>query len=43
MKVSRSCYYEWLHKTDAGLRVKEDSELTALVKQEFIQGRKVYV
>ena len=42
MNVSRSGYYEWLCNIEEGLRLKEDRELTKMIKQIFKEGRDTY-
>ncbi len=41
MRVSRSGYYDWLNRPESN-RVKENKELTKVIKEIFIQNRKIY-
>lgn len=41
MKVSRSCYYEWLTNPGCG-RGQEDKELAEMIKAIFQEGRNTY-
>ena len=41
MKVSRSGYYEWLNRPISKLD-RENQELSAIIKEVFIQGRSCY-
>ncbi len=40
-RVSRSGYYDWLNRPESN-RVKENKELTKVIKEIFIQNRKIY-
>ena len=40
LKVSRSCYYNWIHKGSRGLKV--DKQLNDLIKDLFIHSRQTY-
>lgn len=41
MRVSRSEYYNWLSNT-ISKRGKENSKLTQMIKETFIQNRNIY-
>ncbi len=41
MSLSRSGYYEWLQNPECG-RIKEDKEITKMIKQVFEEGRGTY-
>jgi putative transposase len=41
MKVSRSAYYSWLHRTPTS-REQEDTELTDIIQEEFTRSRATY-
>lgn len=40
MKVSRSCYYEWLKNPESN-RTKRDKELTEMISIIFHEGRRI--